>query len=73
MPDPTRQKLSGDRAAVLADQLVQLQSDIAAIRVRRSGCLALTVPDVDRYAKLERAEQARLTQRRQLVRSFLTS
>ena len=73
MPDPTRPKLSGYRAAALADQLVQLQSDIAAISLRRSGCLALTVPDVDRYAKLERAEQARLTRRRQLVRCFLTS
>jgi len=41
--------------------------------VRRSDCLALAVPDIDRYVKLELAEKARLTRRTQLVRGLIAA
>ncbi len=73
MEGPALHQLSGDRGEKLVNQLLRLQSDIAAIRVRRSACLDLTGPDIDRYARLERAEKARLARRSQLLRGLLES
>ncbi|MEE4238783.1 MAG: hypothetical protein V2I51_18835 [Anderseniella sp.] len=73
MEGPAPHQSSGDREAELVNQLFRLQSDIAAIRVRRSACLDLAGPDIDRYARLERAEKARMTRRSQLLRGLLES